>query len=386
MQIGNRDLDTVYEQVIVPAINACGLHEKRVDKHNKGGLLKSEIIGFINDSEIVVADLTNERPNCYLEVGYTMGHTGASNSDSKLILTCREDHNPDSPNHSKDGPKIHFDLSGYDICYWDPSRLEDFREELVKRIRRRRKTLVFGSRKLPDPFKQDWLAFHRSKAIAVLGEIGKKGFMEGIVAPVQSGSSWNLDQLSRAATAYRSTEFPFGEGQTNEKRLSAGLVREQVQEDKAWYLYWVCQKDGTLYTLASLPEEMHSTGGALSAYRRIIQVADLLVSSHAFYCQLGLPPDSPVDISVQHGGVLQRTLKNTRYGSKKDYGSSAEDVIVSNTSRISIGDLGNKTEWPLKELCDPFFEIFGFPAPQATEYKQFITSLRAGNMAVWYPG
>jgi hypothetical protein len=35
-----------------------------------GRILQSEIANFINKSKIIIADLTNERPNCYLEVGY----------------------------------------------------------------------------------------------------------------------------------------------------------------------------------------------------------------------------------------------------------------------------------------------------------------------------
>jgi hypothetical protein len=73
MQIGNPDLDRVCADVIAPALTACVLVAKRVDKHNLGGLLKSEIIRFIEDAEIIAADLTNERPNCYLEIGYAMG-------------------------------------------------------------------------------------------------------------------------------------------------------------------------------------------------------------------------------------------------------------------------------------------------------------------------
>ncbi len=69
MQIGNQELDRVCKQAIVPALNACGLDPKRVDKHNQGGLLKSEMIAFIEGSDIIIADLTNERQNCYLEVG-----------------------------------------------------------------------------------------------------------------------------------------------------------------------------------------------------------------------------------------------------------------------------------------------------------------------------
>ena len=385
MQIGNIQLDAVYKEVIAPAINACRLQERRVDKHNKGGLLKSEIINFIKDSEIVVADLTNERPNCYLEVGYTMGYTDALNLNSKLILTCREDHNPDSPNHQGNGPKVHFDLSGYDICYWDPSRLEDFRDELAERISRRRRGLASGIRNQRNLFNEDWFAEHRKKAMEQLRLIGRKGFMEGIVAPVYSSQSWSLDELSKAAAHYRSSENPFDVAQANERRLSAGLVREEVNNEGLWYKFWFCRKDGSLYTLASLPEEMRSAGGALSVQRRILQVADLLLSSYAFYSHLGLSPDSFFDIAVQHSGLHQRTLKRNRYSSVASYGASAEDSIPTPANGIALADLGLKPELALREICDPFFEIFRCPALDVTEYRGFVTGLQADNFAVWQP-
>lgn len=115
MQIGDAELDRVCAEAIVPAIKANNLEAKRVDKHNQGGLLKSEIIEFIQSADVIVADLTNERPNCYLEVGYAMGIDKFRN----LILTAREDHHHDSPNYIRGGPKIHFDLIGYDGFYPD---------------------------------------------------------------------------------------------------------------------------------------------------------------------------------------------------------------------------------------------------------------------------
>src|SRR3972149_8278012 len=133
MQIGNSELETVCREVFVPALIACGFDPKRVDKHNEGRLLKSEIVEFIETSDIIIADLTNERPNCYLEVGYAMGLDKFRN----LIMTSREDHNQDSPNYKKGGPKIHFDLKGYDILFWEEDNLDEFKNELEKRIKRR---------------------------------------------------------------------------------------------------------------------------------------------------------------------------------------------------------------------------------------------------------
>ncbi len=133
MQIGDDPLDRVYDLAIAPALRDCALQARRVDRHNQGGLLHSEIISFIEESAVIVADLTNERPNSYLEVGYAIG----TRNVTRLVLTVREDHHADSPNHRSDGPKIHFDLSGYDILLWHPKRLDAFRTELTKRVQRR---------------------------------------------------------------------------------------------------------------------------------------------------------------------------------------------------------------------------------------------------------
>jgi hypothetical protein len=138
MAIGSPQLDELFDRAIAPALRRCGLDPKRVDRHNQGGLLYSEIISFIEESEILVADLTNERPNCYLEVGYAMG----AGRFTSLILTAREDHSVDSPHYRPAGPRIHFDLLGYDILFWKPNGFGAFREELEKRIRRRQALLA----------------------------------------------------------------------------------------------------------------------------------------------------------------------------------------------------------------------------------------------------
>ena len=54
MQIGNPELDIICEKAIVSALKKCGLDPKRVDKHNQGGLLKSEIVNFIELRNVVL--------------------------------------------------------------------------------------------------------------------------------------------------------------------------------------------------------------------------------------------------------------------------------------------------------------------------------------------
>lgn len=133
MQIGNPEMDSIWETVFKPTIKNSGLLPRRVDKHDDGRLLKQQIIEYLNYSQIVIADLTNERPNCYLEVGYVMGQ----NRYRDLILCCRKDHHKDNVKYKKGGPKVHFDLEGYSIVWWDPKELQQFSVELEERIRRR---------------------------------------------------------------------------------------------------------------------------------------------------------------------------------------------------------------------------------------------------------
>jgi hypothetical protein len=159
MQIGNSEMDAVYADVISPAISAAGLTPRRVDVHNLGGLLQNEIASFIERSEIIVADLTNERPNCYLEVGYAIGLGRLRN----LILSARHDHDPSGPHHVAGGPKVHFDLGSYDILYWDPADLPGYRADLEARIRRRRAILPAPTAE--DPWNEPWTAEMRSRAL-----------------------------------------------------------------------------------------------------------------------------------------------------------------------------------------------------------------------------
>lgn len=46
MKIGNKELDEICKKAIVPTLISCGFDPKRVDKHNMGGLLKSEIMNY----------------------------------------------------------------------------------------------------------------------------------------------------------------------------------------------------------------------------------------------------------------------------------------------------------------------------------------------------
>ena len=306
MQIGNPELDSVWAEVFEPSLRACGLDPRRVDKHNRGELLKSEIIRFIEEAEIIVADLTNERPNCYLEVGYAMGIDKFTN----LILTAKEDHRLDSPHHQRGGPKIHFDLAGYEILFWEADKLEDFRQELEKRIRRRKAILVPAGVQKP-VWDTGWLAKHREKALAGLAELDFKAHMETRFALLGENLSKSPSELVGAAeqAQIHASGWPFAVVLTKAayapRPTAEGIIAEIRIPGEPSYDYWALRRSGDFFLLRSLSEDRQQPEN-IWFDTRITQVTEALLYCSRLYSRLGVPPDGRLAVAIKHSGLQGR--------------------------------------------------------------------------------
>ena len=114
MKFGDKSLDSAYWGAIRPVIEKFGYTPLRINDIEDSGHITDQILEQIKRSEIVLADLTGERPNCYYEAGY------AQASGKEMIFTVR-----------KDFP-LHFDLAGYRFINWETE--EDLRQALTKRL------------------------------------------------------------------------------------------------------------------------------------------------------------------------------------------------------------------------------------------------------------
>ena len=94
----------------------------RIDKQSVESFdIQARIFEEIEQSQLMIADLTDERPNVYLEVGY------AKSKGVPLILTFRRqtDPAPWDREHSR-GNRVHFDLEPMRrVMYADPMELRD---------------------------------------------------------------------------------------------------------------------------------------------------------------------------------------------------------------------------------------------------------------------
>ena len=80
------DVKHFFETVVIPYITDIGLSFKDMEiSKTEEGFLNVEIFKEINNSSIVVADLSASRANCFIEVGYAFG------LNKKVIVTARDD-------------------------------------------------------------------------------------------------------------------------------------------------------------------------------------------------------------------------------------------------------------------------------------------------------
>lgn len=366
MQIGDASLDSVCDTAIVPAIEDAGFAARRVDRHNAGDLLKSEIVQFIERSQIIVADVTNERPNCYLEIGYAMGLGKKTN----LILTAREDHHHDSPNFRRDGPKVHFDLEGYDLLLWNPDNLPAFRAELAKRIKRRAAIVKSNRRDAAHPPEDaDWTKELHDVGLTGLAGVERRGYME-VVAQLRPAGSWGQPQLLDAVRDAQIHTFGWPIGITLENRdeyrprpTSDGIVAEiAISNDgmnRTSYDYWKLFRDGRFYTMLSLFED-ERVPDRLWFDTRINRITEALLFLARLYRRLDAGDTDEVAVRVRHGGLSGRVLgaanpHRVMHGGRVTSEDEVEADIVATLSDLEL----NLTDY-VKQIVQPLFVVFDF--------------------------
>jgi hypothetical protein len=382
MQIGNTELDRVCAEAIVPAIKACGLEAQRVDKHNEGGLLKSEIIRFIQESDILVADLTNERQNVYLEIGYAMGVDKFKN----LILTAREDHFPDSPNYKKGGPKVHFDLAGYDILRWSNNNLPTFCNELEKRIRRR---LLLITKQVSTTFliwDSDWIAEQRNRAKKENAKLGYSGYMEiraALHPPKANKTQTELSEAARAAELHSPFGWPIAayltKNNARPQPRTDGIFAEIHGVMDKTYDYWAIRRNGDFYFLSSLFEDVRRPG-EIFFNTRIVRVTEALLYLMRLYTNFGLDRSSKFSAAVRHGGLRDRILSVAGDRAPLSLPKKCAEDLCDEEVSGSIDEFEVKLVAKVEALLAPLFRLFDFSELEHPIYEDIVNNFIKGKV------
>lgn len=94
------EFEDVYQFGIYSTIRRCGYICEKVDESAFAGNIVDRIMDGIRNAEFVIADLTLEKPNVYLEVGYAWG------MKKPVLLVARE------------GQRLHFDVSHHKCLFY----------------------------------------------------------------------------------------------------------------------------------------------------------------------------------------------------------------------------------------------------------------------------
>jgi hypothetical protein len=100
----SEEFENVYEYGVYPAVRNCGFICEKVDEAHFTGDILSRIKHGIETASIVIADLTQARPNVYLEVGYAWGR------GTRVIFLAKK------------GESLHFDVSTHKCLYYGTFR------------------------------------------------------------------------------------------------------------------------------------------------------------------------------------------------------------------------------------------------------------------------
>jgi len=111
----SEEFQNVYEFGIYPAVRSCGFICERVDETHFTGDVLHRIRGGIEAADLVIADLTEGRPNVYLEVGYAWGR------GVPVIFVAKK------------GEQLHFDVSTHRCIFY--GKFSQFTKDLEELIR-----------------------------------------------------------------------------------------------------------------------------------------------------------------------------------------------------------------------------------------------------------
>ncbi|MBM3331905.1 hypothetical protein FJY68_08675 [candidate division WOR-3 bacterium] len=310
-------------------------------------------------SVVIVADLTDERPNCYLEVGYAMGLDKFQN----LILTARYDHDIRARDHVPNGPKVHFDLDSYNILYWRPDELAEFKEELEKRIKRRLVQVLPAEETRPK-LSEVWLNKQREAAKAGQARTGETGAMEVVLFPLDSAINLPQGDLLRIAESAQISSGMLGvvarNGENDPKPTSDGIRAEF--EGFMGYAYWTLRKDGTFYSFDShgLAAVDAASANTLYYHRLVHGVTEMFLYANRLYSRLGLGAYDAVSITLGFSGIKGRDLRAPTDRVPFFTRRVASDDPASQTAVVRMRDIEVDLVNKVSQFVSPVLSLFNF--------------------------
>ena len=119
---GGGPYDRRYEELLVPAIEHAGLEPYRVDRDPGATVLIDQIEQGIKQACVCVADISEDNPNVWFELGYAIAN------NRRVVLLCSHDRNGPFPFDVQHRPIVRYKTSS-------PSDFSSARSEIIQRLK-----------------------------------------------------------------------------------------------------------------------------------------------------------------------------------------------------------------------------------------------------------
>ena len=259
--------------------------------------------------------------------------------------------------------KIHFDLQGYDILFWNGENLNKFKEELEKRIKRRLVTLKPSLARTEIPWDNEWINSHQAVALSALKQSDKNAFME--IRMALPKSNLNISQGELLRKAEEATIYTFGwpigvvlnKDENRPRPRTDGIVANINTGDH--YDYWAIRKDGVFYLLKSLFEDVRKPG-YIFFNTRIVRITEALLYAVRLYTSLKISPNSRILIGLRHSGLKNHVLSSSSPARDfYDECKSTEDEVYTEID-TTIERLESNLVDNVEKITKPLFILFDY--------------------------
>lgn len=116
MAYGKEKTDKFYNLVIVPVVKSFKLKPFRMDINNSmTGIIDNSMLYNIQNSKLLIAELSDRNPGAYWEAGYAEG------VGIKVLYACEK---------KQFKKKLHFDVNHRNSILWEEDKLNDARKKL----------------------------------------------------------------------------------------------------------------------------------------------------------------------------------------------------------------------------------------------------------------